>query len=142
MVFADYFPRCFQANGVFVICNANGILFCGCSGNGSYFQTDAFPMQAVSSFSVAGPGQGMSDFMQDCIMDFMWLILIGMDKVEGEGNDFFPQAAHAQSAFGPVPSKGPFLQSVFIQLHAGIGFHVMEPCVYLGISLFTGHVME
>ena len=139
VVFADDFARRFQAKEVFVRGNANGVRFGGGAGNGSYFPADLFPPRAVGALSVACPGQGVGDFMQDGVTDFMGGFQIGADKVDGDGDAFFQKAAHAQPPAGAVPAEFPVMEAQFIHFQPGVDFNVPEAVAVAGLEVPDGH---
>lgn len=142
MVFADDFPRRFQAQEVFVRRDADGVRFGGCAGNGPYFPADLFPLRAVGALSVAGPCQGMGNFMQNRVTDFMGGFQIGADEVNGDSDAFFQQAAYSQPPPGTVPAELPVRQAKFIHFHPGVSFNVPEAVAVAGLVVSDGHATE
>lgn len=142
VVFADDFARCFQAQEVLVRGDADGVRFGGGAGDGPYFPADLFPPRAVGAFSVACPGQGVGYLMQNGVTDFMGGFLIGADKVDGEGDAFFQQAAYAQPPAGAVPAEFPVREAQFIHFQPGINFNVPEAVAVAGLEVPDGHAAE
>lgn len=142
MVFADDFPRRFQAQEVFIRGDADGVRLGGCARNGPYFPADLFPARAMSALSVACPRQGVGYFMQDGVTDFMRGFQIGADKVDGERDAFFQQAAHAQPPAGAVPAELPVRQAKFIHFLPGVNFNVPEAVAVAGLVGPDGHAAE
>ena len=139
VVFADDFARRFQAQKVVGCGDADGVRFGGSAGDGPYFPADLFPPRAVGAFSVACPGQGVGYFMQDGVTDFMGGFQIGADKVDGEGDAFFQQAAYAQPPAGAVPAEFPVREAQFIHFQPGVDFNVPEAVAVAGLEVPDGH---
>ena len=139
VVFSHNLSRRFQAQEVLVRGDADGVRFGGGAGDGPYFPADLFPPRAVGAFSVARPGQGVGDFMQDGVTDFMGGFQIGADKVDGDGDAFFQKAAHAQPPAGAVPAEFPVREAQFIHFQAGVDFNVPEAVAVAGLEVPDGH---
>ena len=139
VVLSHNLSRGFQAKEIFVRGDADGVRFGGGARDGPYFPADLFPPRAMGAFSVACPGQGMGDFMQDGVTDFMGGIQIGADKVDGEGDAFFQKAAHAQPPAGAVPAEFPVRESQFIHFQPGVDFNVPEAVAVGGLEVPDGH---
>lgn len=142
VVFADDFARRFQAQEVFVRGDADGVRFGGRAGDGPYFPADLFPSRAVGALSVAGPCQGVGDFMQNRVPDFMGGFQIGADEVDGDSDAFFQQAAHSQPSPGTVPAELPVRKAKFIHFQPGVSLNVPEAVAVSELVVPDGHAAE